>query len=419
MQEIFKFNPMRTKKIILLCFLILLSTGSMAQDLTRAEYFFNTDPGVGKGTAISITAGEKIEQTFSIPTTGLSPGFHTLFIRFRDANRKWSITEGRTIYIQAGQQAALCNLTRAEYFFNTDPGAGKGTPLTITASADVKTSFTISTSGLQPGFHTLFIRFRNASGQWGIAEGRTLYIQSPQGQQETPLITRAEYFFNTDPGAGKAIPMTIEQGENLNTVHGISTEGLQPGFHHLFIRFMNQHNQWSITEGRTFYIPVKSSIEEVPLLSAIEYFFNEDPGAGNGLVITFNPTDAISKTFELPIGDLPVGEHLFFTRFRNENGTWSITQAQSITVTSTINTNDLVLESLKIYPNPAGNNVYVEYPVIKRITIFNSMGQKLMDKEYADVSKVMLNTDSFKSGLYVLQIITPEGLIAKPLTIAR
>lgn len=410
---------MRTKKIILLCILILLSTGSMAQNLTRAEYFFNTDPGVGKGTALTISAAGKIDHIFSIPTAALGQGFHTLFIRFRDAGGKWSLSEGRTIYIQPGQIATLSNLTKAEYFFDTDPGAGNGTPLTITASSDVKTSFAISTTGLLPGFHTLFIRFRNADGRWSLAEGRTYYVQSDSGQQEAPVITKAEYFFDSDPGVGKASAMTVVQGKSLNLLHGISMDGLQPGFHHLFVRFMNQNHQWSVAEGRTFYIPEKSTTDNPPLLSAAEYFFNDDPGAGHGFAITFDPAAALDNSFDLPIGDLTVGEHILFTRVRNENGTWSITQAQNITVTSTINTNELVKESLRIYPNPAGSNVYVESPVIKRIIIFNSIGQKLLDKEYGDVSKVMLNTESFKSGLYIVQILTNEGFTSRPLTITR
>ena len=74
---------------------------------------------------------------------------------------------GLSITINAQQ------ITKAEYFFDADPGAGNGTPITISIPADsLNFTTTISVAGLQSGFHWLGIRTRNADGIWGFFDRR-------------------------------------------------------------------------------------------------------------------------------------------------------------------------------------------------------------------------------------------------------
>ena len=73
----------------ILFLLLVLVQSSSAQTLKAAEYFFDTDPGVGKGTPITITAGASVNMTTSIPSGNLPTGFHQLFIRFKDNLNKW------------------------------------------------------------------------------------------------------------------------------------------------------------------------------------------------------------------------------------------------------------------------------------------------------------------------------------------
>ena len=68
-----------------------------AQDILRAEYFIDTDPGVGQGTEIpSFTASQAIDIDFNVNTTGLSIGKHNLFVRVLDTDNKWSIEHGKS-----------------------------------------------------------------------------------------------------------------------------------------------------------------------------------------------------------------------------------------------------------------------------------------------------------------------------------
>jgi hypothetical protein len=62
--------------------------------LKKGEYFVDTDPGVGLGTALtSFSPSDSISQNFGVNVTGLSLGQHTIGIRYRDLSGNWSIAE--------------------------------------------------------------------------------------------------------------------------------------------------------------------------------------------------------------------------------------------------------------------------------------------------------------------------------------
>ena len=62
-----------------------------APPIGQLEYFIDTDPGFGNGTAVTITSGTDINNySFNVPLSGLSDGNHTLYIRSRQ--NPWSMT---------------------------------------------------------------------------------------------------------------------------------------------------------------------------------------------------------------------------------------------------------------------------------------------------------------------------------------
>ncbi len=68
----------------------------IAQDnFSGGEYFFDTDPGFGNGTAIPFGSGlgtNISDFSFGASLTGLPNGLHYLFIRTKEINGKWSLT---------------------------------------------------------------------------------------------------------------------------------------------------------------------------------------------------------------------------------------------------------------------------------------------------------------------------------------
>src|SRR5580692_396418 len=69
-------------------------------NITSAEYFFDTDPGPGLATALSLTPGNPVTlSSVVIPITSLSNGVHRFYTRTRDANGHWSLTNNQVLFI--------------------------------------------------------------------------------------------------------------------------------------------------------------------------------------------------------------------------------------------------------------------------------------------------------------------------------
>jgi hypothetical protein len=304
------------KTIILIGCAVLLSVSISAQTFTRAEYFFDTDPGLGNGTSIALApSGETITFTANIPTNSLAPGFHTLGLRIQQADLIWGLFETRGFYLSQST-AASPNITEAEYFFDSDPGQGNATPIPVTAGATVNFTIPISTAALTTGFHFLTIRAKSA-GVWGNFETRGFYLSTAT----TPAanISGAEYFFDTDPGQGNATAISVTAGASANFTINVPTTGLSTGFHFLTIR-AKSNGLWGNFETRGFYISQETTAAAD--ITDAEYFFDVDPGVGNGTPLTISSGGTSNFTVSLPATGLSAGFHLLAIRTKGSDGRW-------------------------------------------------------------------------------------------------
>lgn len=230
---------------------ICYAVSTKGQSITAAEYFINTDPGVGSGTPIAITGNSTVDAGFSIPVATLAPGFYQLYVRVKDDNNQWSIADQRSFYVDGSLQSSLAPLTTAEYFIDSDPGTGKATPLTIQQGDSVNTVFTINTSGLSTGFHRLFIRVKDQNNQWSIVEQKVFYIDAALSQG--PIVA-AEYYIDTDAGAGNNTPVSILPGNPVDTGFSYTGTDLPLGKHTINLRVKDSAGNWSLVSSRTFTV---------------------------------------------------------------------------------------------------------------------------------------------------------------------
>ncbi len=156
------------KKLKILLALLLLGVSLSAQQINRAEYFFDTDPGFGNGTQITFAAADSINytQAIQIPPS-LKGGIHFLYVRVQNTEGIWGISEYHILRIQNG----LTALQKAEYFFDTDPGQGSGFPLAYSSAADSIVSVqNIVVPTLSLGQHKLYVRTMNEQHTWSFPE---------------------------------------------------------------------------------------------------------------------------------------------------------------------------------------------------------------------------------------------------------
>ena len=99
---------------------------------------------------------------------------------------------------------------KVEYFFDSDPGYGQGSWMAATTDADGNFSFQAPTTTLEPGRHLLGFRAYlpgnpNAAEESDRSDhyAPTIIQEVYVPQSETPVITYVEYFWDTDPGAGR------------------------------------------------------------------------------------------------------------------------------------------------------------------------------------------------------------------------
>ena len=164
------------KRLLMLTVMACTIATAFAQNITRAEYFINTDPGPGNGIPVAIASpAGTVNFPVNISTNSLPQGFHIVNVRVRDENGLWSMSDGKGFYITP-IIGNTTNIVAAEYFFDLDPGVGNGTPIPVgTPGAIVNFPVMIPTS-LSQGFHFLGIRVRDAEGKWSLFDQKGFYI---------------------------------------------------------------------------------------------------------------------------------------------------------------------------------------------------------------------------------------------------
>lgn len=245
----------------------------------------------------------------------------------------------------------FAQISASEYFFDTDPGPGQGTPISITPGNTVNFTQSFSVSALQPGFHFLAIRTKETSGSWGLPEARGFYITN-QTVNSTD-VTAAEYFFDTDPGPGNGTSLPVTAGNTVSFPSVIPLGSLPAGFHFLAVRTKDASGSWGLFETRGFYI--SASFSNAPEIVAAEYYYNTDPGPSNGIPITLPaPGTTFSDSLVLPLGSLPLGTHQIAIRVKDASGKWGLLENRAFTVCNTygpLSRMDFHIEGNKVFFN--------------------------------------------------------------------
>lgn len=302
---------------VLMNLLALALSNARAQNISKAEYFFNTDPGQGNGINIPITPNANVNFTANIPLGALPSGFHILGLRVKENGGIWSLFESRGFYITTAS-TSTANISKAEYFIDTDPGQGNGTPITVSTGANVNFTFSVPTTSLSAGFHFLAIRVRDLTGIWSLFESRGFFITT--STTNVTNIVAAEYFYDTDPGHGGGIPLAVSSGATVNFTVPLPVGGLPAGFHFLGVRVKAQGGTWGIFESRGFYI--SGSVTNAGAVASAEYFYDTDPGPGNGTALSVPGGDVSNFTVDLPVGGLTPGFHFLTIRIKDSFGRW-------------------------------------------------------------------------------------------------
>jgi Secretion system C-terminal sorting domain len=151
--------------------------GATYEPIEAAEYFWDADPGFNQGIEIPMEAFV-VEGNFELSIDNLSNGVHLLYVRIQDAKGQWSLTKEQVVQIgSTGLDSALVVL--GEYFIDSDPGEGLGTPIEMGPAFLIDNQFDLTMPDvLAPGAHWLYVRVLNDLGYWSQAVGRQINVCS-------------------------------------------------------------------------------------------------------------------------------------------------------------------------------------------------------------------------------------------------
>ena len=96
-------------------------------------------------------------------------------------------------------------------------------------------------------------------------------------------------------------------------------------------------------------------------------------------------------------------------------GLWS-----SALFDATLTVDDVSLESLQVYPNPASDNVFIKWDKTEQVSIrvFDALGKLMLFNKNVNISKsVALDVSNYEQGIYFIKISNREGVITKKLMI--
>ncbi|HWB24184.1 MAG TPA: T9SS type A sorting domain-containing protein [Chitinophagaceae bacterium] len=408
---------------------IYQSAAATQPKISRAEYFWDTDPGEGTGHEIAVSASaDSVKLTASIPSSGLSQGFHTLYVRTKDNGGRWSLVEQQTVYIYKNSTTTLPGITAAEYFWDTDPGYGHASQLNVGTHND-SVNFNAGIVVNEPaGFHQLYFRTKDANGIWSLPAQQNVYV-SVYAPVKDSVINAAEYFIDNDPGEGKGTNIIITHpADSVNQNFTIKIPAnLDTGYHIVYVRTRTSHGLWGVSESAEIHVganplPVtllyfrallrdgstnlswETTAEINTALFEVQRSLNgsafetiaSQPAAGNSTVAKqYNVVDV-----KPPAGTL-------YYRLKE------IDKDDKTTYSLIIKVDNNSSPAISLYPNPATNFVRVNVPAgiqPKTVLVYNNAGQLLMQRNItgALISRG-INVSALAAGRYQMVLVSKDG----------
>lgn len=333
--------------LVLLLAIVCFSSGTvLAQSLVQAEYFWDTDPGLGNGTALAATDANFNETLEEILANGIgiaSPGPHRFGVRVNSMADGWGSVFTTVINVESPSTTVIPEILAAEYFWDTDPGPGNGTSMIAFDGNFGEAMESLVANGLglvSSGPHRIGVRVNSASQGWGpvfttvIAVTDTMTIS-------LPAVLAMEYFWDVDPGPGSGTPMLAFDGNFGEAMEAAVSNGLgliASGPHRIGVRVNSTTQGWGPVFNTVVAI-TDTMTTSLPAVLAMEYFWDVDPGPGSGtpmLAFDGNFDEALEVAFSNGLGLVPSGPHRIGVRVNSATQGWGPVFNTVVAVTDTM-----------------------------------------------------------------------------------
>jgi hypothetical protein len=411
-------------------------TAGAIPQMQKLEYFVDTDPGINNGKQVTIPAASNIVSfNFQADLSGLSTGFHRLYVRTTDASGHISLTNNIFFdnFILPGYPAATpaSTISAMEYFIDTDPGVNKAKPISITPGVDITAPFVADVTGLTAGVHRVYVRSRDLAGNWSLTSlgqfDNTAAVPYPSAPPPAPPIGEMEYYIDTDPGFGNGTKITFTPGTDISNFSvNIPLNTVSQGSHTFYIR--SRQNPWSFSA----YVPFLYSSTLPVVWSYVKGEIKTDKSYIDWA--TVNEQDALTFFIEYSASDrefVTVGEvkaagnssttkqyqfihaapakGMNYYRIRQVDKNGDFTYSKTLQLLYHPDKKELL-----VAPNPATDQLYVISSSGKNVTkaeLFDMSGKQVYVKQLNAGQQVYsLDISSIQKGVYILKLYEETGV---------
>lgn len=413
------------KQIIVAILALCFCTVASAQKIKKMEYFFDTDPGVGKAKPFPVAASDTVNVSADLPINNLTKGLHALYMRAK-SDTGWGLTE--VVLFNVYDSLLTLPVSKEEYFFDNDPGVGKATPVAINSTDTLKSVQSLPTGALPEGFHTLYVRVGNNGGYYSLTENASFYVTG--FASNAAKISGAEYFIDTDPGAGKAKKLnTGAQTDTLLTSYTLQVPaGLDTAInHYLCIRVKDAAGAWSLFTFDTFKVKVNAAFAMLNINAskdaskamiqwqtinsdAVNYTVEKSTNGIDFTELNNVVSKGSSQTYNAKDAAPVNGINFYRIKQTNAAGEASYSSIAKVLFESA--------EQVMLYPNPAKDFVNIRFNAAGKtvlINVFNSAGRSVKMFSATAAENIQLNVSNFAAGTYLLHISDGEKTITAKL----
>ena len=295
------------------------STTIQSPNITAVQFWFDSD--LATSTIMPTEPNTTVSILEKIALNEMYFGLHTIHIRARDSNQKWSPVVSR-FFIHSNTITTTDNnlLTSMEYWFDTNLNSKVTAP--IDATSQLVFLDNIATSELRNGLHTLHCRFKDSQQQWSSTISRFFIRMDTMLVADNNRISALEYWFDNEIAASESVRLS---GKNANLLAQLNTESLANGLHTVSMRFKDSIGNYSSTIS--------------------QFFIKQTPQSNTNTIVSYRYwlTDSIIHTVALDEAAHDIilldtlnlklysgGEYILNMQFKDSIGLWSSTISDSI-----------------------------------------------------------------------------------------
>ncbi|MCO5233819.1 MAG: T9SS type A sorting domain-containing protein [Chitinophagales bacterium] len=309
------------KSSCLLILLLAFSINTFSTNLTSLSYYI--DGNSSNTISIPLTPNAHIDTLISLVPTGLSQGLHQLSVYVEDENNNQSLIQNIAFYYIYSNSLSN-DISKVE--FTIDSLAPQ--VFTITPTSQLDQLFTLNTEGLSVGMHMLKVAVYGNDEIPSLNNYITFLMHS--GNEFTNQISSFEVTIDNDKNNKQVINIT--PSPTFNDEITIHLDDISQGMHLLNIESVAQNGLRSLSNVGTF---MKLNGTNSDSIVALEYYFDTDPGFGNGTRINTHHSQQIDTTFSIILpNNMSLGTHQLFIRAQTNAGEWSLSQIKSLKVCS-------------------------------------------------------------------------------------